>query len=471
VSLTSWPFAVFVLALLGLYFVLPRRAQLALLLAGSLVFYGTFSWQFPLGLLALTVVNWAIARRLWERGGRGWLAAGIALNVLALGLLKYAGEFLPALIRLLGQGSGRESVTFVQLALPLGFSYRVLENISFLVDASRRQLGSFPAWPDYALYSAWFPKLVSGPIERGRAFLSQLPRGRVLDNDAIARAVTLIVLGLVRKLVISDSIRGLTPDGQFASPAEHAGWTALFWLLADVFVVYNDFAGYTDIVRGVSGLFGIELSRNFAAPFFARNFSELWTRWHMSLSSWLRDYVYLPVSRALLRRSARPNTVLNLVVSPLAAMGVSALWHQAAWHILAWGLLWGAFLVAGRIPTLWRPVVAPDRQPVARQVAGALAVTLMLTASNVLFRMDFPEARIFLRGARRPAAWDSSLTFAALFILASLAIDWIQHRSGNETAFCRWPLWGRSLALAVALLAILLASASGDTAPFIYQYF
>ena len=225
------------------------------------------------------------------------------------------------------------------------------------------------------------------------------------------------------------------------------------------------------LVRGVSGLFGIELSRNFAAPFFARNFSELWSRWHMSLSSWLRDYVYLPVSRALLRRSSRPNTVLNLVVPPLAAMVVSALWHQAAWHILAWGLLWGAFLVAGRIPTLWRPVVPPDRQSLARQVAGALGVTLMLTASNVLFRMDFPEARIFLRGALRPASWNSSLTFAALFILASLAIDWLQHRSGDETAFRRWPLWWRSLALAVAMLAILLASASGDTAPFIYQYF
>ena len=362
-------------------------------------------------------------------------------------------------------------MTFVQLVLPIGFSYRVLENISFLVDASRRQLAGFPRWPDYALYSAWFPKLVSGPIERGRAFLAQLPRGRVIDNDVVARAVTLILVGLLRKLVIADTIRGLIPAGQFVAPADHPGWPALLWLLADVFVIYNDFAGYTDIVRGVSALFGIELSRNFAAPFFSRNFSELWMRWHISLSSWLRDYVYMPVSRALLRRSARPNTPLNLVVPPLAAMLVSALWHQVAWHMLAWGLLWGVFLFAGRIPTLWRPVVPPDRQPAWRQVAGALGVVIMLTASNLLFQMTLPVAGEFVRSAFLPGHWNGSLTAACLLILASLAIDWIQHRSGDETAFRRWPLWGRSLALAVALLALILATSSGESAPFIYQYF
>jgi D-alanyl-lipoteichoic acid acyltransferase DltB (MBOAT superfamily) len=471
VSITSWPFAGFVLAVLALHFALPRRAQLWLLLAASLAFYGTWSWQFPVGLVALIALNHGIARRLWEGRGQPWLWAGIGLNVLALGLLKYAGDFLPALIRALGQGSGRESVTFVQLVLPIGFSYRVLENISFLVDASRRQLAEFPSWPDYALYSAWFPKLVSGPIERGRAFLAQLPRGRVIDNDAIARAVTLILLGLVRKLVLADSIRGLIPEGQFVTPADHAGWPALLWLLADVFVVYNDFAGYTDIVRGVSALFGIELSRNFAAPFFARNFSELWMRWHMSLSSWLRDYVYMPVSRALLRRSARSNTALNLVVPPLAAMVVSALWHQVAWHMLAWGLLWGVFLLAGRIPTLWGPVVPPDRQPLLRQVAGALGVVVMLTASNILFQMELPVAGQFLSSAFLPGEWSGSLTIAGFFVLASLGIDWIQHRSGDETVFRRWPLWGRSLALAVAILALFLTTISGEAAPFIYQYF
>jgi D-alanyl-lipoteichoic acid acyltransferase DltB (MBOAT superfamily) len=181
--------------------------------------------------------------------------------------------------------------------------------------------------------------------------------------------------------------------------------------------------------------------------------------------------VYLPVSRALLRRSARSNTALNLVVPPLAAMVVSALWHQVAWHMLAWGLLWGVFLFAGRIPTLWRPVVPPDRQPLLRQVAGALGVVVMLTASNILFQMELPVAGQFLSSAFLPGEWSGSLTIAGFFVLASLGIDWIQHRSGDETVFRRWPLWGRSLALAVAILALFLTTISGEAAPFIYQYF
>jgi len=318
------------------------------------VLYGTWSWQFPVGLLALIAMNHWIARRLWEGGGRPWLWTGIGLNVLALGLLKYSGVFLPAVVRALGAGSGAASVTFVQLVLPIGFSYRVLENISFLVDASRRQLTEFRGGPTTPSTPPGSPS--SCPGRSSGAGVSGAASARPRDRQRRRRArVTLILLGLVRKLVIADSIRGLIPEGQFATPAQAAGAQALLWLLADVFVVYNDFAGYTDIVRGVSTLFGIELSRNFAAPFFSRNFSELWMRWHASLSSWLRDYVYLPVSRALLRRSARPNTPLNLVVPPLAAMVVSALWHQVAWHMLAWGLLWGVFLFAGRIPTLWRP--------------------------------------------------------------------------------------------------------------------
>jgi hypothetical protein len=152
-------------------------------------------------------------------------------------------------------------------------------------------------------------------------------------------------------------------------------------------------------------------------------------------------------------------------------MVVSALWHQAAWHMLAWGLLWGVFLFAGRIPTLWRPVVPPDRQPIVRQVAGAFGVVIMLAASNILFQMELPVAREFVRSAFRPGAWNASLTVAGLYVLASLGIDWLQHRSGDEAVFLRWPLWGRSLALAVAILALFLSTFGGQAAPFIYQYF
>jgi len=221
----------------------------------------------------------------------------------------------------------------------------------------------------------------------------------------------------------------------------------------------------------VSLTFGIELPRNFAQPFFARNFSELWMRWHISLSMWLRDYVYMPLSRAPLRRSASANPPAALVLPPLAAMLVSALWHQVAWHTLAWGLLWGVFLFLGRIPTLWRPVVPPDRWPRWRQLLGTLGVVAMLTGSNLLFEMNFRVAGEFLRAATTGARWLPGMFPAILLILASLAIDRVQARTSDETAFGRWPVWARSALLAAVLLAVFVTTRLAVPEPFIYQGF
>ncbi len=494
-AITSPAFALFVAATLAVYFVLPRRGQLALLALASYGFYATFSWPFPLVLAALAVVNWALGRAIWNggapggggtgggrggRGARGVLWAGIALNVASLALLKYSGFYLPGLTRLVGLDGGGDtaqataSVTAAAAAilLPIGLSYRVLESISFLVDASRGQLDRFPRLDEYVLYAGWFPKLLSGPIERGRAFFAQLERPRVIDNDVVARGLALVVLGLLRKLVLADTLRDLVPAHALDAPFAHSGWQLLFWLLVDVFIVYNDFAGYTDIARGVSSFFGIDLGRNFEAPFFARNFSEFWLRWHMSLSFWLRDYVFMPVSRALLRRSARPNTLLNLTAPPLAAMLVSALWHQAAWNILAWGALWGVFLFVGRLPTLWRrPVVPPDRQPRWRQALGTAGVIALLIAGNVLFKLDLGQVGPFLGRIFTTARWTSGALFAAGLLAVSLAVDWAQHRVKDEAVFVRWPLWARSLALAVVLLAVFVLTRAKAPAPFIYQNF
>ncbi len=466
--ITSLSFAALVLGALAVFYLLPRPAQLVLLLAASSAFYATWSWTFPFALLALTAVNFLIGRRLWDAPSRPLLAAGIALNVASLASLKYSSGFVTALLHTAGALGPHQ---MLQLLLPVGFSYRVLENISFLVDSSRRQFDAFPRFLDYALYLAWFPKLLSGPIERGKAFFAQLARPVVVDNAVLSRAGTLIATGMARKLLLADSLRALLPVTLFTDPPPRGGIALVFWLLADVFVIYNDFAGYTDMARGTSLLFGIELPRNFAQPFFARNFSELWMRWHISLSMWLRDYVYLPLSRALLRRSSGAKSAAALILPPLAAMLVSALWHQVNWHTLAWGALWGIFLFLGRLPSLWRPVVPPDRWPRWRQALGALGVLAMLTGSNLLFEMNFKVAGEFLRAATAPARWLPGMVPAILLILASLALDWIQSRTGDETAFRGWPVWARSALLAAVLLAVFVTTRLSVPEPFIYQGF
>lgn len=470
-TITSFPFAVSVLVVLGLYFLLPRRGQLWLLLAASYAFYSSWSWQFPVGLLALTVVNYLIARRLWKGAGKFWLWGGILTNVLALGLLKYADFFLSDLMRALDLRYGDGLSLAPKILLPIGLSYRVLENISFLLDVSRRQLDRFPGLRDYALYVAYFPKLLSGPIERGKGFLNQLPQGRVIDNGALARGFTLIIVGAVRKLVLADLIRSLMPAGFFERPSEHLGIQLVVPMVAAVFVVYNDFAGYTDMVRGISALFGIELTRNFSAPFFSRNFSELWLRWHSSLSSWLRDYIFLPASRSLLRRGVRADAPLNLILPPLLAMLVSALWHEVSLHILLWGALWGVFLILGRIPGLRGPIVSPDRQPRWRQGLGMVRVAALLAFSNLLFQMDLPRTSDFLTILfHRPFVSAKLLSMSGL-MLVSLFIDLVQHRSQDEIVFLHWRPWVRSMALAAALLALFLATRLTIPEPFIYQNF
>jgi D-alanyl-lipoteichoic acid acyltransferase DltB (MBOAT superfamily) len=459
VVLTSWSFAAFVAAAAAAYFLSPRRAQAWILLVASYAFYATWSWHAPAVLLAATAGNWGIGRRLWERRSGRLLAAGIVLNVAALLLLKYGGP-----------PPGEPSLG-LSVLLPVGFSYRVLENVSFLVDVSRRQLDAYPRFGEFALFTAYFPKLLSGPIERGRAFLGQLARERIVDNDRVSRGITLIAAGVFRKLVLADGIRALMPPTLFSNPSESAGVQIAFWLLADVFVVYNDFAGYTGIVRGVSALFGFELSRNFAAPFFARNFSELWMRWHMSLSFWLRDYVYLPASRALLRRNFAPNGIANLLLPPLAAMLVSAFWHGLAWNLLAWGTLWGLFLILARLPSLWGPVVPPDRKSRGRRFLGAASVWLMLAASTVLFQADLATAGELLASILAPGRVTLGLLQAAVLMGGSLAIDFLEHRAQDETVYRTWPLLARSGALAFVILSVFLATRFDVPEPFIYQNF
>ena len=458
-SLTAWPFAVFVLATLAAFSLSGRRGQLAILLVASLVFHATWSWHAPLLLLAATAANHALARRLWDRPSRAGLVLGIAINVGLLLALKYVAPSWIAAGGALG------------VLLPVGFSYRALENVAFLVDASRRQLPAFPRLVDYALFAAYFPKLLAGPIERGRAFLAQLPGGRTIDDEAFAKSATLVLVGLFRKLVLADGVRALMPGSLFTAPGEAAGLHVALWLLADVFVIYNDFAGYTGIARGVSALFGFDLSRNFDAPLLARNFSELWVRWHMSLSFWLRDYVYLPLSRALLRRDFRADGPANLLLPPLAAMLVSALWHGLAWNLLTWGATWALFLLLARLPALWGPVVPPDRWSRPRRALGILSVWLMLAASTALFRADVATALEILRSALAPARVSLPLLQALALMGISLALDVAQQRARDEFVFLRWPLWARCGALAAATVAIFLATRFEVPEPFVYQNF
>jgi D-alanyl-lipoteichoic acid acyltransferase DltB (MBOAT superfamily) len=371
----------------------------------------------------------------------------------ALAFFKYSDYFLPRalkLLRLLHLPSPDIALT---LLLPVGLSFYTLQAIAYLVDIyqGKSQPASSPL--DFALYMAYFPRLVAGPIERAGAFMGQLHRPRRVDNSAVARGLALIVVGLVRKTLVADVLRPLTNFQVFRTPAEFSGPQLIATLIAFAIYVYNDFAGYTSLVRGVSALFGIELTSNFNLPFFSRSFTELWNRWHISLSAWLRDYIYYPLSRAFLRRDPSSRGLATLLVPPLVTLAASGLWHGASWNMLAWGALNGLFLAGERMVSLTRPALPPDRQPRWRQWLGRGVVLTLVLLALVPFQSSHASntGAACSSGLRRPcrthaywcpspsgAWWTGSSSSAGRSCLSSSGLV------GCKGCSWRWSCWPSS---------------------------
>ncbi len=448
--------ALFAPTAVGVYHLLPARLRRGWLLLASAGFCALWSPLQPLIVMALAAAVYALSRRM--AGRRGWLAAGIALNVLALAALKY----IPA---------PAESGVLAVL-LPIGLSFRVLELIAYLVDVHSGRMEPAASLPDFLLFALYFPKLVAGPIERARAFLPKLTAPRRVGGADLSRGFTLIVVGLLRKAAIADVLTALIPPDLFSAPGGFSSPDLLAGLLAYAFALYNDFAGYTAIARGISALLGIELSPNFQQPYFARSITEFWNRWHMSFSFWLRDYLFFPISRALAGRLPDRRHPAHVIVPPLVTMTLSGLWHAASPGMLLWGWLHAAMMIGWRLPSLGRPVTPPDRQPRWRQIGGAILLFALVALAWIPFRDGVGAALASWRGLLvwrgALAAFDARLL---LPLIPALALDGIEARRG-ELAYLSWPLPARAGALALALL-ILLAALTADltSTAFVYQGF
>jgi D-alanyl-lipoteichoic acid acyltransferase DltB (MBOAT superfamily) len=343
--------------------------------------------------------------------------------------------------------------------------------VAYLVDTHSGLLRAPHTLTDLAVYLAYFPKIVAGPIERPQPFLRQLQEPQIVDDVRLARAGTLIAVGLTRKLVLADPLAALLPFDAFTDPVAHGAVALATLLVGFAFVLYNDFAGYTSIARGVSCLFGIELSRNFAQPFAAHSFTNFWTRWHITFSHWLRDYIYLPLSRRLLRRNLSRWNVANLLLPPIATMLVCGLWHGASAHMLAWGGLLGTFLVVERAGTLAWPPAPGVTLPPWRRAGGVVLVFSLSCVTLVLLRLPIAQALPFWHQLFSDAPGPLPDGRLLLFMLPSLWLDWMQARHGEDSPFLHWPTAARAALLAVAVLLWLAAAGAAAPTPFVYQGF
>jgi D-alanyl-lipoteichoic acid acyltransferase DltB (MBOAT superfamily) len=337
-------FVWFFLIVYAAYRVLPHRGQNWLLLVASYYFYAAWDWRFLGLLVASTLVDFTcglwLGRETAPRRRKLVLAISLGFNLALLGFFKYFNFFADNLhVVLNGLGWQADPVT-MRVLLPVGISFYTFVTMSYVIDVYRREIPPTRDLVDFAVFVAFFPHLVAGPILRANRLLSQIDAPRVVTRDQVRDGLWLITWGYFQKIFVADNLAGIV--NTVFDPAGHpAGINVLLGTYAFAFQIYGDFAGYSNIARGTSKLMGIELVENFRFPYLVRTPQEFWRNWHISLSTWLRDYLYIPLGGS---RGSEGRTRRNLLLT----MMLGGLWHGAAWTFVLWGLYHGLLLVIFR---------------------------------------------------------------------------------------------------------------------------
>jgi len=384
VLFNSQAYVLFLPAVVAVYWLLRPKYRPLLLVAASYYFYATWNPPYLLLIFGLTLANYAIGRVQGNSGPRrrSLLVLSVLVNVLALAIFKYLGWLDQSASSFAGLLGLHWPVPLVQLLLPIGLSFFVFEFLHYQIDLYR---GTEPIRDPirFALFPAFFPTQIAGPIKRYEDFDEQVRQRPRFDPRVFLEGIELIVIGMFKKVVIADNVGRLAL--MVYSDASHASmvdaWAAA---LAFYIQVYFDFSGYTDIARGSAQLFGYRIPLNFRAPFLATSFQDFWQRWHMSLSFWLRDYLYYPLGRARILSGLRPR--LRTMAAVVLTMLVCGIWHGAGWNFVGLGLALGFSLVIDRIMTvqLWR-----REMPRWLRIGGGWTQTQVLIVLSMVF---FPNA-------------------------------------------------------------------------------
>ncbi len=493
-NITSLVFVALAFLAALIYRKLPGKWRSPWLLLISAAFVASWSWQFIVVLLLFGLINYAFGLRLARQDGKptGWVIFAILTNLLILFIFKYNHFYQPGLTHLLETLGFSVAADGLKILLPVGLSFLVVQNISYVVDVAG---GRLPAERDlikFWVYVLYFPKLLSGPVERARDFLPRLSDPLKINRDLLEKSLSLLVVGFFRKVFLADALFRTIPDNAFISPLDYAGQHLLFWLLGYAFAIYNDFAGYTAIARGISLWFGIELNLNFNLPYLSHNFTEFWNRWHISLSTWLRDYIFYPLSLKLTRRFRQPGNLLALAVPPLATMLVSGMWHGLAWNMLVWGGLHALFLIGERIAGLIKRPIPLSKQSAWQRTIGVLVTFILAVLAWIPFKMNLLVAKdyfiglfkwvlpsrslilAYLNGTTSVLSWSPlNLPNPLLLLVLVIAIgfDLILNRKGNERELRSFKFGWQIVLLWVMLLLIATSLFTDSQAPFVYQGF
>jgi len=455
-------YLIFLITVVLLYWRLSWRRQNVLLLCASYFFYGWWDWRFMLLMMASTVVDYVIARRIAAippgPQRRALLIFSLCVNFGLLGFFKYCNFFVGSLSSLLTALNVHHiPVGLLNVILPPGISFYTFQEVAYVVDVYKGELKPARSLVDYGLFVSLFPHLIAGPIQRPSHLLPQTQSPRRFNERAFFDGCMLIVSGLFRKTVIADScanLANLAFDGRL-------GWNlvaVLIGVYAFSWQIYGDFSGYSDLARGSAQLLGFHFMLNFRQPYLADSLQDFWRRWHISLSTWLRDYLYIPLGG---NRLGSGRTYINLMITML----LGGLWHGANWTFVIWGGIHGAWLSVERMLTRGGAKLGwPVR-------CVALAVVAL---SWIFFRARSVHAAVHMLASLRHFEWQAQyapqLAFLAMVSGIMLLVDLRLERCHEEYLFERWSLtWPIGAAAAMAILMV--AYAASETSAFIYFQF
>ena len=473
----SLDFFAFFLVTLAAYWLMPMRSQNVLLLLASYVFYGWVHAWWPVLLLATTLVDYWAARGMTVMPERRklllWLSIGSNLGL--LGFYKYFGFFVENVAAAGATIGWNTPEIALRVMLPAGISFYTFQSMSYTIDVYRGHAPARTRFIDVAAFVSFFPHLVAGPIMRATNLLPQFERERRFDPAAARDAALLIVFGLFKKLVIADNV-GVIVNKVFAleSPEFFVLWAGVFGFAIQI---YADFSAYTDIARGVAKWYGFDLISNFERPYLATGPADFWRRWNISLSTWFRDYVYIPLGGS---RRGRTREAFNIMVTFL----VSGLWHGASWNYVLWGAYHGVLLLIGRV--LSRPHAPKAPSPQALRPIRVFGMFVLTCVGWLIFR----ETEIAqLQRHLLLSPWETTALgrSAGLYLFLLVALYsvplwihdlWAEVKGPNLSAAIdrpepsvRWPRVATQAALCGLMVAAILTLRSQTTLDFIYFAF
>jgi len=525
-SFISWQYFIFLPIVIFLYWLLPVRRRLLLLLAGSYFFYACWDVRFLALVLATTVIDYNCGLSLAGRKKAAWLVLGSSLLPAAwlagcyfwlpashispallaigaatglaffgaheaiglaaedrrsryylilsvvfclaiLGFFKYFNFFTDSFKSLAGVIGFTADMPLLKIILPVGISFYTFQSLGYVIDIYRGQSPPCADFLTFATFDAFFPQMVSGPIERGKNLIPQLEQGAGFRNAHLQDGLRLMLLGFFKKIFVADNC-AILANYAFDPQTSLNGYWAMIGVVAFAFQIYSDFSGYTDIARGSAKLMGIDLMENFRFPYFSRTPSEFWSRWHISLSTWFRDYLYIPLGG---NRGTKWETLRNLAIVMLLA----GLWHGANWVFVLWGAYHGALFILYRVAPPFNQLQSKDEVWSWRD---ALALPLMFVLTLVGWAIFRSPSVAYLGtwfsalgnwNAASGLAWQSSCIWLLIHILPLILLQVLTWKYRDEASLSQVPWLARGLVYAVMVL--LIVSSGEQDKEFIYFQF